>query len=93
MDKEKILELASLSRIELNFDDFDTFNKKLNDIENYINMLDELDLEGVEPTIWTEMSPARFREDFPKMSLKKEEVFENAPGHKYGYFEIKKVVE
>ncbi|NLM07049.1 MAG: Asp-tRNA(Asn)/Glu-tRNA(Gln) amidotransferase subunit GatC [Tissierellia bacterium] len=93
MDKEKVLELASLSRIELNFDDFDTFNKKLNDIESYINMLDELDLEGVEPTIWSEMSPARLREDSPKMSLEKEEVFKNASDHKYGYFEMKKVVE
>lgn len=93
MDKEKILELADLSKIDLVFDDFDAFARKLSDVENYINMLDKLDLTGVEPTIWAEKSPTRLREDVPVPGLSKDEILANAPEKLYGYFEIKKVIE
>ncbi len=93
MDREEIMYLAELSRIELNFQDFECFRKKFNNVINYINTLDDLDLEGVEPTIWMESTPMVLREDVAKDGLKKEEILSNAPDQEYGYFKLKKTVD
>lgn len=93
MDREGIMHLADLSRIELHLDDFECFQKKFNDVISYINTLDDLDLEGVEPTIWMESTPMTLREDVAEDGLKKEEILSNAPDQEYGYFKLKKTVD
>lgn len=93
MDKDMIMNLAELSRVELSYDEFDEYVNQLNEIVNYINMLDKLDLEGVEPGIWVEDGLMELREDISCESLTKAEILANAPEQEYGYFKLKKIVE
>lgn len=93
MNREEIMQLAELSRIELNLKDFDSFQKRFNDVINYINTLDDLDMEDVEPTIWMESTPMILREDIASDGLSKEEILRNAPEQEYGYFKLRKTVD
>lgn len=93
MNREEIMQLAELSRIDLNLKDFDSFQKSFNNVINYINTLDELDLQGVEPTIWMESTPMILREDVASVGLNKEEILSNAPEQEYGYFKLRKTVD
>lgn len=47
---EEILHLAELSNISLSGDELDSLTADLDHIVGYISQLDELDVEGVEPT-------------------------------------------
>ena len=48
--REDILHLADLSNFSLNEEESSSLGKDLTEILKYISQLDELDVEGVEPT-------------------------------------------
>lgn len=48
--REDILHLADLSNFSLSEAEVETLGKDLSEIVKYISQLDELDVEGVEPT-------------------------------------------
>ncbi|MBR2543086.1 Asp-tRNA(Asn)/Glu-tRNA(Gln) amidotransferase subunit GatC [Candidatus Saccharibacteria bacterium] len=48
--REDILHLADLSNFSLSEAEVETLSKDLSEIVKYISQLDELDVEGVEPT-------------------------------------------
>ena len=50
LDRDKLLKLASMSRISLNESEIEIMQENLNSIIDYLNILDEIDTEGVEPT-------------------------------------------
>ena len=60
---------------------------------DYIDQLNELDTSGVEPM--THIFPVNnvFREDEEKDEWSREEILENAPKQKDGFFQVPKTVE
>lgn len=93
MDKNNFLELCDLSCIYIEPENASDYVENLNVVESYINMLDELDLDGVDITIWSENAQMVLREDVPTESFNKEEILQNAPKEAYGYFALDNIME
>lgn len=93
MDKNEFIELCELSCIYIDPKETSKYLENINEVEDYINMLDRLDLEGIDITIWPEDSTMVLREDEAKESTDKEEIMQNSPMEAYGYFALNNMME
>ncbi|AAC07874.1 Asp-tRNA(Asn)/Glu-tRNA(Gln) amidotransferase subunit GatC [Aquifex aeolicus] len=92
VDREWVLKIAKLARLELKEEEIEVFQKQLSDILDFIDQLKELDTENVEPYI-QEFEETPMREDEPHPSLDREKALMNAPERKDGFFVVPRVVE
>ncbi len=88
-DVEKIAQLAKLS---FSAEEKEKFTRQLGQILRYVEKLNELDTEDVPPTYHVNAVHNVFRRDEVKASLSQEEVLQNAPARKNGYFSVPKVI-
>ncbi|MDQ7038940.1 MAG: Asp-tRNA(Asn)/Glu-tRNA(Gln) amidotransferase subunit GatC [Aquificota bacterium] len=92
VDREWVERIARLARLKLTEEEVEVFQRQLGDILEFVNQLNELDTEGVEPYIeQAERTP--MREDVPGESLSQEEALMNAPESEGGFFVVPRVVE
>lgn len=91
--KEEVEYVARLARLKLSEEEKEKYTKQLGDILKYINKLNELDTEKVEPTSHVLRLSNVFREDKVRPSLKQEEILANAPQVESNHFKVKKVIE
>ncbi len=92
IDRETVLNVAKLSKLELTEDEVKVFSKQLGDILKFIERLNELDTENVEPFYELINQDTPLREDTPKESLSLEEALKNAPQKEDGFFVVPRVV-
>ena len=85
--------VAKLARIELTEDEKDTLTSQLSSILGHIEKLNELDIEGVEPTFHVLDVTNVFREDEVRPSLPTEETLKNAPARDGDFFKVPKILE
>lgn len=85
--------VARLSRLRLEEEDKEKFRLQLDEILRYMEKLDELDTEDVEPLAHILPLHNVLRKDEIKPGLKREEVLKNAPAHKAGLFQVPLVLE
>ena len=92
-DVEKIAEIA---RLELTAEETESFTEQLSSILGYIEKLNEVDTEGVEPlshsTPGSDAPQFAQREDETQPSLGSQVATENAPDKEAGYFKVPKVI-
>jgi len=89
---ETVEYVAELARLKFSESEIEAFAEQFQGILSYIQTIEELDLEGVEPlTNITEMSNI-FREDIVIPSLSLEDVLLNAPKHNESFFKVPKVL-
>lgn len=83
--------LSRLARISLENGDKELIEKKVNQVLEAFNKLNQVDTEGVEPFFHAspEMAP---REDIPEAALSIESLMQNAPDSSESCFRIPKVV-
>ncbi|MER3581523.1 MAG: Asp-tRNA(Asn)/Glu-tRNA(Gln) amidotransferase GatCAB subunit C, partial [Patescibacteria group bacterium] len=62
IDKEKVKHLALLARLTLNDEEIEALTKDLNNILNYVEKINELNLEGLEP-LYNLLEELPLRED------------------------------
>ena len=91
--REDVETVALLSRLELGEQDIGKFTNQLNAILEYIDMLNKVDTEGVEPTAHVLPLKNVMRADEAKPSLPREEALANAPEQEDGYFKVPKIME
>lgn len=93
IDKETARRVAHLARIEVADDQLDHLAGELNGILGFMEQLNEVDVEGVEPM--TSVTPMRLkrRADVVTDGDQQEAVLKNAPDAREGYFAVPKVVE
>lgn len=93
VDNTLIDKLADLSK--LNFDDEskEGIKKDLTRMLAFVEQLNELDTEGVEPLIHVNEETNKFREDVVTEELPQKDALKNAPEHDGFYFKVPKVVE
>lgn len=84
--------LESLARITLTEDEEKKVGAELQDILAYIDMLNELDTEGVEAVSHSFPITNVFRKDEVAPSLSPEEIVANAPESSDGAFVVPKTV-
>ncbi|QNT78605.1 Asp-tRNA(Asn)/Glu-tRNA(Gln) amidotransferase subunit GatC [Entomobacter blattae] len=93
LDSTTVLRIARLARIGVNETVLQTLPKELNSILQWIDQLNEVDVEGVEPMVGTEQAGLRLREDKVTDGECREEVISNAPDRIDAFYTVPKVVE
>ena len=90
---KEIEHIADLSRITLTVDEKNTFAKQLTNILGYIEKLNELDTDEVQPMAYATFLKNVFREDKLKSSFSRQEILELSPSSTNGFFKVPKVIE
>jgi aspartyl-tRNA(Asn)/glutamyl-tRNA(Gln) amidotransferase subunit C len=90
--KKDVEHVALLSRLDLTEEEKEAYTKQLNSIIDYMNKINELDTEGVEPTAHVLPIYNVMREDEVGESLDREKVLENAPEKEDGQFKVPRIV-
>ena len=93
IDAATVRKVAYLARIKTPEDRLEPLAQELNGILNWIEQLDQVDVEGVEPMTSNVAQPLRLRDDVVTDSDKRDAVLSNAPKSADGFFVVPKVVE
>jgi aspartyl-tRNA(Asn)/glutamyl-tRNA(Gln) amidotransferase subunit C len=91
--KDEVKYIASLSRLEFNESELDDFTNEFNQILNYIDKLNELDTENIEPLSHPIEKKNVFRKDKLVASINRDEALKNAPDKTDEYFKVPKVIK
>ena len=93
IDKELILKLETLARLELSEAERDKLQGSLNDILKMVEKLDELNTEGVEPLVYVNEDAHVLRDDVVKNELSRKDALSNAPSQNGVFFKVPKVID
>lgn len=91
--REQVEYVARLARLEMSEEEKETFTRQFDSILSYMDKLNQLDTEGIEPTSHVLPLSNVFREDEVKPSLPRDEALANAPDPKDGFFRVPRVIE
>jgi aspartyl-tRNA(Asn)/glutamyl-tRNA(Gln) amidotransferase subunit C len=93
VDPDTVRRVARLARIAVRDEEVEPLAGELNSILGWVEQLNEVDVDGVEPmTSVTPMSLKR-RDDVVNDGDRQSEVLSNAPDAREGFFAVPKVVE
>lgn len=90
---DEVKKIARLARIAITEDEVVKYQGELNRIFTWIEQLQEVNTENVEPMYSTVDHDLPQREDVVNDGNIKEDVLCNAPISKFGYYVVTKVVE
>ncbi len=93
INRDDVLHIAKLSKLELTEDEISMYSSQLSDILTYIEKLDQLDTTGVEPTMNIVGKINAFREDKIIESISIEKALKNAPSVEDNHFAVPRVIE
>ena len=93
IDEAQVQKVAKLARLELSDSEVSQFSTQLSAIFEYIEKLNELDTETVEPLAHCLPVHNVLREDVPKPSLSNDEALANAPDREDEYFKVPKILD
>ena len=93
ISNETIDHIAHLARLEFEGDKKDAIREDLQRIVSFMDKLQEVDTENVEPLIFMTKEFGNLRDDIPKVTLTQEEALKNAPKRDSDYFRIPKVLD
>jgi aspartyl-tRNA(Asn)/glutamyl-tRNA(Gln) amidotransferase subunit C len=88
IDREQVLHVATLARLELTDEEIDHMAGELSGILEHIDRISELDLDGVEPTSHVIRLENVLRPDVPRPSWSRDDVLERAPDPASGAFRV-----
>jgi aspartyl-tRNA(Asn)/glutamyl-tRNA(Gln) amidotransferase subunit C len=88
IDREQVLHVARLARLRLDEEQVATMSRELSTILDHIEKINELDLEGVEPTSHVVELENVLRDDRPRPSYARERVLAAAPDAAAGGFRV-----
>ena len=93
IDKDTVEKIAHLSRLELKNDDLDKMQKDLSNILDWMDKLNELDTDSVEPLVAMSENKNIMREDVTKEHLSHYDALKNAPKKDSDYVRVPKVLD
>jgi aspartyl-tRNA(Asn)/glutamyl-tRNA(Gln) amidotransferase subunit C len=88
IDRDQVLHVAKLARLKFSEEEIERLAPELTKIVEYVEQMDRLDLEGVEPTSHVVELQNVLREDVPRDSLPKERALDQAPDPADGGFRV-----
>ena len=91
--KEQVEHVAKLARLSLTNEEVDLYTKQLSKILDYIDQLNQVNTEGVEPMTQPIPKVNVTREDIVKKQFERQDVLRNAPHEEYGFFRVPKIGE
>ena len=93
MDIEEVRKVASLARLSLTEEELATYGEQLTRILGYVKVLDEVDIDGVEPMPHAVDLQNVFREDKMAESLSREDALSNACKTDGQYFQVPQILD
>ncbi|CUH81032.1 Glutamyl-tRNA(Gln) amidotransferase subunit C [Tritonibacter multivorans] len=93
IDQSTAAKVAKLARIKVEEDALPALAEEFNNILGFIEQLNEVDVDGVEPM--TSVTPQRLKRRVDEVTdgNQQEKVLANAPDAREGFFAVPKVVE
>ncbi|MCX2721942.1 Asp-tRNA(Asn)/Glu-tRNA(Gln) amidotransferase subunit GatC [Roseibium salinum] len=93
VDTDTVKRVARLARIKVSDDDANRMTGELNAILGFVEQLNEVDIEGVEPLTSVVEQTMKKRNDGVTDGGKAAEITSNAPASDDNFFVVPKVVE
>ena len=91
--EEQVKKVAKLARLDLTDDEVKEFTAQLQSILQYVEKMNQLDTEKVEPLAHCLPITNIFREDYVKESLGTEKTLANAPQRDGDFFKVPKILD
>lgn len=92
IDRELILKLENLAKLELSKAEREQLTGDLNDILKMVEKLQEVDTKGVEPLVYLNEETTGLRKDGVNNQVDAETALSNAPERSGEYFKVPKVI-
>ena len=93
INQNVISKLARLSKLKFNEDEMKLISNDLSKMLDFINQLQDLDTEGIDPLIHMNEEINNWREDKVQDMISQEEALSNSPVKDGTYFKLPKVLE
>ncbi|MHC4212194.1 MAG: Asp-tRNA(Asn)/Glu-tRNA(Gln) amidotransferase subunit GatC [Planctomycetota bacterium] len=93
IDQQQVRKVAKLSRLDLSDAEVEEFTGQLSAILGYVEKMNELDTESVEPLAHCLPVHNVFREDIVRESLGTEKALANAPQEDGEFFRVPKILD
>ena len=88
INRDQVLHVARLSRLRLTDEELERMPGELSKILEHVEKMDELDLDGIEPTTHVVDLTNVLREDVPRACLPRERALAGAPDGADGGFRV-----
>jgi aspartyl-tRNA(Asn)/glutamyl-tRNA(Gln) amidotransferase subunit C len=88
IEREQVLHVAKLARLRLSDEEIERMASELSGILDHIEKIEELDLDGVEPTSHVVALENVLRADDPRPSWPRDDMLELAPDAGDGGFRV-----
>lgn len=93
LSRDDVLKLAALSKLRLSDEEIESLRGELSEILNYVDMLDQVDVEGLEPTYQvTGLKNVTRPDEVKDYGYKTSDLLKNAPAMQDNQFKVKKVL-
>ncbi len=93
LSRDDVLKLAALSKLRLSDEEVEKLRGELSEILSYVEMLDKVDISGVEPTYQVSGLKNVYRQDKTRdYGYKTEDLLKNALAIQDGQFKVKRVL-
>ncbi len=93
LSRDDVVKVAKLSRLKLSDSEIDTFTSQLGKVLEYVDILNEVDTDGVEPMAHAVEQANVLREDVAKNSLPREAALANAPKTDGKFFQVPAILD
>ena len=93
IDKKTVDEIAHLARLEFEDAAKEEIIKDMNRMLAFVDKLNELNTDGVEPLIYMNEDVDVMRGDVAKTTVTQQEALKNAPKKDSDYFKVPKVID
>ena len=93
LDPTTIRRIANLARIRVDDDQLEPLSQELNGILGWIEQLNEVNVDGVEPLTGGAQMAMKMRDDVVTDGGYQDKILANAPDRNLSFFAVPKVVE
>ena len=93
VDAATVRHIAKLARIAVSDEEVAALAPELSNILGWIEQLQEVDVDGVEPMTAVIPNTLRLRDDEVSEGAVRDSVLKNAPAAEQGFFAVPKVIE
>jgi aspartyl-tRNA(Asn)/glutamyl-tRNA(Gln) amidotransferase subunit C len=93
IDHDSLKKIAHLARLEIKPEEEAALLKSMDSVLTWMDQLNEIDTEGVEPLTHIMDEVNNWREDVAVNSLDRKEALHNAPSKNGSYIMVPKVIE
>ena len=93
LTRDDVLKLAGLAKLELSEDEVNKFTLEISEILGYVDQLQAVDVEGLEPTYQlTGLSNVMRPDEIVDYKIERSELMKNLPAEEDGQIKVKRVL-